>query len=131
MGSDRSEHIQSFPDESKPEGNDECNSTSQLDKKDENNKKETVDEEDSSSSDTPDQEVRLDRTEDTTKENHKSIADEQIKEKIQDSQDSQEDGCKNLPPTPENSGGSLGQGMDDSLQLVSLVCHIQIGMSGV
>jgi len=74
--------------------------------------------------------VRVDQTEDTTKENHESIADEQIKENIQGNQESQEDGSKDLPPTTEDSGVSLGQEIDDSLQLVSLVCHIWKGMSG-
>jgi len=104
MGSDHSEQIKSLPEKSEPlKGNDEHYSTSQFDKKDENNKK-----------------VKVDQTEDPI-----STADEQIKENIQDSQDSKEDGSKDLPSTPEDSGVSLGQGMDDSLQPVSLVCHCQ------
>ena len=103
MGSDHSEQIKSLPDKSEPlKGNDEHYSTSQFDKKDENIKK-----------------VKVDQTEDPI-----STADEQIKESMQDNQDSK-DGSKDLSSTPEDSGVSLGQGMDDSLQPVSLVCHCQ------
>ena len=105
-------------------GNEEHNSTSEIDKQDNNNKKETADEEDPSSSDKPDGEVRVDQTEDATKENHESIADEQVKENIQGNQESQGDGSKDVPATAEDSGVSLGQEIDDSSQLVSLVCHI-------
>jgi len=94
MGSDQSEQTKSLPDKSEPLKGNEHYSTSQFDKKDENNKK-----------------VKVDQTEDPI-----STADEQIKENIQDSQDSKEDGSKDLPSTPEDSGVSLGQGMDDSLQ---------------
>lgn len=125
MGSDHSEQIKSLPHESEPaKGHDEHISTSQFDKQDENKKKDTAGEEDSSSSDKPGLEVRIDQTEDTTKENQESIADEQIKENIQGNHESQEDGSKDLPSTTEDSGVSLGQGMDDPLQLVSLVCHV-------
>ena len=132
MGSDPSEQIKSLHDESESsKGNNEDNSTSQVYRKDEHNKKETEDEGDSSSSDKPGGEVRGDQMEDTsTNENHKRIADEQIKENIQGNEESQEDGNKDLPSTTEDSGVSLGQGMDDCLQQVSLVCHIQKCMSG-
>lgn len=125
-----SEQIKSLPDESgeTSKGNDEHNSTSQVDKQDENSKERT-EEENLSSSDKPGGEVRIYQTEDTTKDNHENKADEQIKEIIQGNQESQEDGgSKDFPCTTEDSGVSLGQGMDDCLQLVSLVCYIQKGM---
>lgn len=132
MGFDHSEQIKSLPNESDEtsKGNDEHNSTSQVDKQDGNNKKETVEEENLSSSDKPGGEVRVDQTENTTKENHENKADEQIKEIIQGNQESQEDGSKDIPCTTEDSGVSIGQGMDDCLQLVSLVCQFHKGMSG-
>ena len=131
MGIDHSEQIKSHPDESEPsKGKNEDNSTIQVDKKDENDKKETADEEDSSSSVKPGCEVRVHREEDATKENHESITDEQIKENSQGNQESQGDGSKDLPATAEYSGVSLGQEIDNSLQLVSLLCHIWKSMSG-
>ena len=103
MGCDTSEQIKSLPDESDEtsKGNDEHNSTSQVDKQDENNQKETAEEENLSASDKPGGEVRVDQREDTTEENHEIKADEQVKEIIQGNQESQEHGSKDFLQRPD------------------------------
>ena len=103
MGCVHSEQIKSLPDESDKtsKGNYEHNSTSQVDKQDENNQKETAEEENLSASDKPGGEVRVDQTEDTTKDNHESKADDQVKEIIQGNQESQEHGSKDFLQRPD------------------------------
>ena len=92
----------------------------------EGNKKDKADEEDSSSSsDKPPGQVNLEHTEDSVKESRESTVDEPIKESEHECiQMPQEEGNKDLPSTTEDSGVSVEQGMDDSLQLVSLFCYV-------
>lgn len=126
VGSDHSEQVKSLLDDPEPtntggKGSDEQNAAKECEQN-EDNKKDKTDEEDSSS-DKPAGQVKVDQTEDSVKENHESSADEPIKEdEHEHGQKSQEEGNKDLPSTTEDSGVSVEQGVDDSLQLVSLVC---------